>query len=81
MKQGMVFNEIRHLTAYGVTLLLVTVFLCAFPADLQALTPEEEILQKIGVDEKLDAVVPLDLVFTDQVFECNDTDDALGLFG
>jgi len=66
MKQGMIFNEVRHLTAYGVMLFLVTVFLCAFPAGLQALTPEEEILRKIGVDEKLDAVVPLDLAFTNQ---------------
>jgi protein SCO1/2 len=66
VKESIIFNEARHLTAYGLLLLLVAAILCAFPPGLKAQTQEEEILRKIGVEEKLDAVVPLDLTFTNQ---------------
>src|SRR5208337_2998417 len=49
--------------------LLLTLSLSAatfFPTPLQAHTLQDEALPNIGVDEKLGAQVPLDLVFTDQ---------------
>jgi protein SCO1/2 len=66
MMQGTIFNESRHRAAYGILLFLFASILCAIPACLQAQTPEDEILQKIGVNEKLDSIVPLDLTFTNQ---------------
>ncbi len=66
MKRNVAFNEISCLTAYAVLPFLLVVLLAVFPGSLQALTTEEEVLQKIGVDEKLNAGIPLDLTFTDQ---------------
>lgn len=61
MKHGKFFNEIGFLAA-SIALLLLSAF---FPAGLSAHTAQDEVLQGVGVDEKLNARLPLDLVFTD----------------
>ena len=51
------------LTKY--VLLSLLILLVLFPLRLQALTTEEEVLRNMGVDEKLNNRLPLDLSFTD----------------
>ena len=53
----------RSLTKY--VLLSLMVLLAIFPLRLQAHTTEDEVLRNIGVDEKLNERLPLDLSFTD----------------
>jgi len=53
----------RSLTTY--VLLSLMVLLVVFPLRLQAHTTEDEVLHNIGVDEKLNGRLPLDLSFTD----------------
>lgn len=68
MKQGKNFHEIVSRAAYAVMLFaaIILIGIAVFPGSLHAVISEEEVLRNIGVDEKLDARIPLDLVFRDQ---------------
>jgi protein SCO1/2 len=65
MEQDMIFNETSHAKSFGAVLLLVIFFLLVSPGTLPAHTTGDEVLKGVGVDEKLNARVPPDLVFTD----------------